>query len=99
MPKKDLSSDAVEHTREPRSKEELTRSKKKMVVTAFYVLSDQVSWLKQTAEVLKRAGIDSTANKSSVVREAITRLQEDCQDKSSAELVQNFLDRKLKRMD
>lgn len=70
-----------------------TDSEKKgyrIVPTSLY--TPEANWIDEVAETLKRAG-NPKANRSMVVREAISLLQEELGEKSPDEMLQFFINR------
>ncbi len=67
------------------------------MTTAFYIFKDQDLWITKVTRKLNQAG-DPKASKSSVVREAITRLREELEGKSDTDITRDFFERSLKRL-
>jgi hypothetical protein len=73
-----------------------SRRSYRVVTVSLYI--PEIQWVDHLTRVLQRAG-NPKANRSLVIREAITRLREDLQDKSPAEALQSFIEHHVKRME
>jgi hypothetical protein len=65
-------------------------------VVAVSLYTSEAEWVDYITQVLQRAG-NPKANRSLVIREAISRLQEDLQDKTPEETLYYFIERQVKR--
>ena len=63
---------------------------------AFSFHPEQLAWIKETTDQLKRAG-HPKPRLSLIVQEAVQRMQEDVAGKSSKELVADLLTRQIQR--
>ena len=75
---------------------EADSTKKGYRVVAVSLYTPEAEWLDHITQVLKRAG-NPKANRSLVIREAISRLQEDLQEKSPEETLHYFIAQHVKR--
>lgn len=70
--------------------------KKGYRVVAVSLYTPEAEWVDHLTRVLQNAG-NPKANRSLVIREAISRLQEDLQEKSLQETLQYFIEHQAKR--
>ncbi len=70
--------------------------KKGYRVVAVSLYTPEAEWVDHLTRVLQHAG-HPKANRSLVIREAISRLQEDLQEKSPEETLQDFIEHQAKR--
>ena len=75
---------------------EAERRKPGYRVVTVSLYTPEAEWVDHMTQMLQRAG-NPKANRSFVLREAITRLQEDLQDKSPEETMQYFIGRHAAR--
>jgi hypothetical protein len=65
-------------------------------VVAVSLYTPEAEWIDYITQVLQRAG-NPKANRSLVVREAISRLQEELHDKSPEDALHYFIERQVRR--
>ncbi len=89
---------ATATVREPRPDRllEADTRKKGYRVVAVSLYTPEAEWVDHITRVLQRAG-NPKANRSLVIREAISRLQEDLQEKSPQETMHYFIEQQVKR--
>jgi hypothetical protein len=90
---------ATATVRQPRPDRLLETSDKKKGyrVVAVSLYTPEAEWIDHLTQVLQRVG-NSKANRSLVIREAISQLQENLAGKSPEETLHYFIERQVRRL-